>query len=117
MDAPSYTLSSTHLAVTIKPTHLNDALHTRTDIYLITLSGSGVGPRHLTPHAHGAISSAKFDGTGKKIAWLEMKEDGYEADLNKVEVRSSKSGKWDDVVVEHMKSWTKSPTSLQVSPF
>jgi hypothetical protein len=109
MDAPAYTLSPTHIAVTVKPAHLNDATHTRTDIYLI--SGS---VRHITPHAHGAISSARFDRTGHKLAWLEMAEDGYEADQNRVQVRSSKSGKWDDVVLERMEAWEKSPTVLEV---
>lgn len=115
MDAPAYTLSRTHLAITVKPSHLNDATHTRIDIYLLPLSGSSSSARHITPHAHGAISSAKFDKNGHKLAWLEMAQDGYEADQNKVQVRSTKSGKWDDVILEKVKNWEKSPTALEVS--
>lgn len=113
MDAPAYTLSETHMAITVKPAHLDDALHTRTDIYVIPLINSDA--RLITPHAHGAISSVTFDKTGHKIAWLEMAEDGYEADQNKVRCRSSKSGKWDDIVDERVKSWYRSPTVIEVS--
>lgn len=113
MDAPAFTLSSTHIAVTVKPAHLNYATHTRTDIVLLPISGGS--SVYLTPHAHGAISSATFDRSGKRIAWLEMKEDGYESDQNVLHFATTKSGKWDDIKRETAARWEKSPGSISVS--
>lgn len=112
MDPPSFTLSKTHIAITLKPNHLNYATHTRTDIVLLPLDGGS--SIHLTPHRHGAISGTTFGESGHKVFWLEMEEDGYEADQNKIQARITRSGKWDDIKVDHIRKWDKSPSSIEV---
>ena len=110
----SVAISSAHLAFTVKPPHLNFATHTREDVYILPLDHSVHEPKQLTPKDHGAISSLKFSPDGKKLAWLEMAEDGYESDKRVVTVHelskkgNGKTEKWTG-------DWDRSPSVLQVS--
>ncbi|WWC61924.1 uncharacterized protein I303_104510 [Kwoniella dejecticola CBS 10117] len=105
----SFSLTSSYLAAAIKTPHLNYATHTREDIYLVALPGhpASSSPRHLTPHSHGAISAVTFSPDGKKLAWLEMKKDGYESDKRVIVVHEEGKGtkRWTE-------DWDRSPSSL-----
>nr|XP_019046624.1 hypothetical protein I302_05374 [Kwoniella bestiolae CBS 10118]OCF25554.1 hypothetical protein I302_05374 [Kwoniella bestiolae CBS 10118] len=105
----SFTLTSEYVAAAIKTPHLNYATHTREDIYLVALPGhtASVSPRHLTPHSHGAISALTFSPDGKRLAWLEMKKDGYESDKRVIVVHEERKGtkRWTE-------DWDRSPSSL-----
>ncbi|WVR06822.1 hypothetical protein IAU60_003858 [Kwoniella sp. DSM 27419] len=105
----TFSLSAEHVAMAIKSPHLNMATHTREDIYLISLSSAKPygQPKHLTPHAHGAISAVTFSPDGKKLAWLEMAKDGYESDRRVIVVQEAgkKAVRWTD-------EWDRSPNSL-----
>lgn len=103
----SVSVSSSHIAFSVKAPHLDVARHTRLDIYLLPTT-SRSSPKHITPHHHGAISSVVFSPNGKKLAWLEMAEDGYEADRNVVKVYDVKSGKTETWT----EKWDRSPSSL-----
>lgn len=114
IDAGSYSISSDRIAVAVKPPYLLTATHTREDIYLFPLPSSydsaSSPPKHLTPHAHGAISGVKFSPDGKKLSWLEMKKDGYESDRRVAvvyDLEKGKSERWTDV-------WNRSPSSISV---
>jgi dipeptidyl aminopeptidase/acylaminoacyl peptidase len=70
---------------------LNPAYHTSQPIYLVSLyprNASERAPRALTSGTHGATSSPVFSPDAKHVAWLEMSQDGYEADRRRVVVVS-----------------------------
>nr|XP_031862413.1 uncharacterized protein CI109_001910 [Kwoniella shandongensis]KAA5529485.1 hypothetical protein CI109_001910 [Kwoniella shandongensis] len=115
ISSSSYSLSHSHLALAIKTPHLNVATHTREDLYLLPIPStltsdhpSTSSPHHLTPHGHGAISTVAYSPDGKKLAWLEMKKDGYESDKRVVVVHDFKKGKTERWTEE----WDRSPSSL-----
>lgn len=115
----SIAVSKDHIAFTVKPPHLNFARHTREDVYVLPLPQAThrydhVQPSQITPQEHGAISSVKFSPDGKKLAWLQMAEDGYESDKRVVVVYhigknglAGKTERWTD-------EWDRSPSSLEV---
>lgn len=109
MDPIPFSLSTTQLAFNVKAPHLNPATHTRTDVYILPLAHPESRPLHLTPHAHGAISGLTFSPDGKKLAWLEMAEDGYESDERALVVH--------DLVKTEQRAekWDLSPQSISVS--
>jgi dipeptidyl aminopeptidase/acylaminoacyl peptidase len=78
-----YDLSSTHLVVSAKDPHLNPAWHTRRGVYLLQRDKEGQ-VKTLTSGSQGATSSPRFSPDGKSVVWLEMEEDGYEADRNRI---------------------------------
>ncbi|KAG0143236.1 hypothetical protein CROQUDRAFT_661475 [Cronartium quercuum f. sp. fusiforme G11] len=94
-DNSDFDLSGSSIVVTAKDPNLNPAWHTRQNVYLAPLF-----PKHkddarvleLTLGDQGATSSPVFSPLATssdardvgKLAWLEMKMDGYESDQNKV---------------------------------
>ncbi|WRT66611.1 uncharacterized protein IL334_003570 [Kwoniella shivajii] len=105
----SFALTPHTLAAAIKTPHINVATHTREDIFVLALTGHSASssPKHLTPHAHGSISSLAFSPDGSKLAWLEMGKDGYESDKRVIVVHEEGKGnqRWTD-------EWDRSPSSL-----
>lgn len=83
----SFALSATHLAVSAKHPLLSPATHTRRPVYLVPLHAhEGEGVRELTAGDRGATSNVRFSPDESRVAWLEMAEDGYEADRNRLVV-------------------------------
>ncbi|MCJ8211544.1 S9 family peptidase [Mucilaginibacter sp. RS28] len=79
------------------------AQSTNTNLYQYDLT-SGV-TRNLTDGMNGYDNNPAFNKTGEKLAWLSMKEDGYEADKNDIVLMDVKSGnkvnvtaQWDETV-------------------
>jgi hypothetical protein len=117
-----YHLSPTHLVFSAKDPNLNPAYHTRRNIYLVPLSRSPSSSsiaepiRSLTAgepgQGGGATSSPKISPDGKKIAWLEMAIDGYEADRNRVMVWEIAEGKGNGKSMAE--EWDRSPGALNV---
>jgi dipeptidyl aminopeptidase/acylaminoacyl peptidase len=92
MDPPTFAISPAHLAISVKAPRLNNAFHTREDVYIFdTTHPHSAKPAHLTPHDHGAISGLTFSPDGSKLAWLEMAEDGYESDRRVAVVHDTKA--------------------------
>ena len=112
MDPPTFALSASHLAVSVKGRHLNNAMHTREDVYIIDLSHlHSIKPSHLTGYNHGAVSGLTFSPDGSKLAWLEMALDGYESDQRVAVVHDTKKAvKWTE-------TWDRSPSAIIVSSF
>ncbi|WVN87657.1 uncharacterized protein L203_102842 [Cryptococcus depauperatus CBS 7841] len=104
----SYAITSSTIAVAMKPNHSSHAMHTREDIYVLPLPSLAENPRHITPYDHGAINSVVFSPNGKKLAWLEMKKDGYESDKRVVvvfDLEHNHSQRWTE-------EWDRSPDSI-----
>ena len=88
-----FDISSTGLVFTAKDPDLNPATHTKTNIY-ISISSSfwsdasclgGSAPEKVEIFGfEGASTSPVFSPCGKKVAFLSMKQDGYEADKNHI---------------------------------
>jgi hypothetical protein len=89
-DSADFDLNASHLTFTAKPTNLPPAWHTRQHVYVVPFfprNGSEAHPRVLTGDV-GATSSPVFSPSYKhagkptkgSLAWLEMRQDGYEAD-------------------------------------
>lgn len=108
IDGDLFSISVTHLAVALKPTHINPATHTRMDVHLLPLAGPRGTPLQLTPGSQGAISALSFSPDGRKLVWLEMAKDGYESDKRVVVVHTlngnkiGSSERWTD-------AWDRSP--------
>ncbi|KZT35118.1 alpha/beta-hydrolase [Sistotremastrum suecicum HHB10207 ss-3] len=81
--AEDYDVSKTHIVYTTKDPKLDDAWHTRQNVYLVPLDASEA-PKELTNGEQGATHNPVFSRDGSKVAWLEMAEDGYEADRQKI---------------------------------
>jgi dipeptidyl aminopeptidase/acylaminoacyl peptidase len=101
--------------LTLATPQVNPAWHTRTQIYLVPLSprtAADAKPKIITVGTQGAASSPAFSKDGKRIAWLEMREDGNEADRNRVVVYEIESGRrWGAT-----ENWDRSPGSVSWCP-
>ena len=103
----TFSISHSHLAFAVKSPHLNQATHTRQDVYLMRLDSGEL--KQITPHPHGAISSLVFSPDGSKLAWLEMAKDGHESDKRVVVTyEEGRTTRWTD-------DWDLSPSSITVS--
>jgi dipeptidyl aminopeptidase/acylaminoacyl peptidase len=79
------------------------AQSTNTDIYQYDIATAKT--TNLTEGMMGYDTQPAFSGDGSKLAWLSMKEDGYEADKNDIILKDYKTGtqvnlteKWDETV-------------------
>ncbi|BGP41242.1 Dipeptidyl-peptidase 5 [Rhodotorula kratochvilovae] len=113
--ASDFSFSSTHLLFHAKDPHVNPAWHTRTQVCLVPLAPrtpADAKPRALTVGTQGACSSPVLSPDGKRAAWLEMREDGYEADRNRVMVYEIEMGaRWGAT-----EDWDRSPASIVWAP-
>ena len=118
--ADHFDISKSGLVFVAKDPKLNPALHAKCNIYLIPLSSY----LETTPTIYtvklsefsGAFTSPSFSPDGDKVAFLAMREDGYEADRNEILVM-------DDVTrpswITHLRAsalakakWDRSPASV-----
>lgn len=113
--ASDFSVSSTHLLFHSKDPHVNPAWHTRTEVYLVPLSprtAAEAEPRSITVGTQGACASPVLSPDGTRAAWLEMREDGYEADRLRVMIYEIESGqRWDATP-----SWDRSPSAIVWAP-
>ncbi|GAA5860941.1 hypothetical protein JCM3774_003195 [Rhodotorula dairenensis] len=110
-----FSVSSTHLLFHSKDPHVNPAWHTRTEVYLVPLSprtAAEAEPRSLTVGTQGACASPVLSPDGSRAAWLEMREDGYEADRLRVMIYEIEGGQRSDATP----SWDRSPSAIVWAP-
>lgn len=110
-----YSLSSTHLLFHAKSIHLNPAFHTRTQVHLVPLSPKSKSDsiQQITVGTQGACANPTFSKDGLRVAWLEMREDGYEADRHQIMIYEVESGKrWEVPTTQ----WDRSPSSIEWCP-
>jgi dipeptidyl aminopeptidase/acylaminoacyl peptidase len=86
----------------------SDILTITLQIYIVPLKGSSK-PVELTKGKHGATSSPVFSNDGKKVAWLQMDRDSFEADRRKIHVASISEGSESQIYAE---DWHLSPSSI-----
>ncbi|NCD72176.1 S9 family peptidase [Mucilaginibacter agri] len=79
------------------------AISTNTDLYQYDIATGTTS--NLTEGMMGYDTSPAFTKAGNKLAWLSMKEDGYESDKNDIVIKDLKTGnkvnlteKWDETV-------------------
>ncbi|KAK4046833.1 Dipeptidyl-peptidase 5 [Microbotryomycetes sp. JL201] len=113
--AGDFAFTADHLVFHAKDPHVNPAWHSRTVVYSLSLSPRSAEdgkPKALTVGTQGACSSPTISPDGKRVAWLEMREDGYEADRNRVMVYELDSGRrWGAT-----EKWDRSPTHIDWCP-
>ncbi|KAL7268917.1 Dipeptidyl-peptidase 5 [Rhizina undulata] len=116
-DASDFDLSKDGKKVVFlsKDPDLNPANHTASYIYLTSFDGSAKPVAINDPKkkdvngkeiAKGASSSPVISPDGTTVAWLQMYEDGYESDQNKIFLYK------DSVITPVAASWDISPSSL-----
>lgn len=108
ISSDQFSVSPKEIALAIKPTDLNPALHTRLDVYLLPHTGGKV--TKLTTADHGAISHVRFCPNGRKLAWLQQAQDGYESDRNVVMVYTP--GLIGGSIEAWTQKWDRSPSFL-----
>ena len=73
-----------------KKTGIEYSLSTNTDIYLYDLASGQT--RNITEGMGGYDTHPRFSPDGKRISWISMERDGYEADLKRLFVQDLKTG-------------------------
>jgi len=115
-----FDISKAGLAFVAKDPTTNPALHTRCELYVAALKSfqeTTTSLRNLpTTGFEGAKTSPSFSRDGKKLAVLAMKQDGYEADKNRIIVFPDLQEL--DLMWELLQSsdgkgcWDRSPSSM-----
>ncbi|KDE07441.1 hypothetical protein MVLG_02307 [Microbotryum lychnidis-dioicae p1A1 Lamole] len=112
LEATDYSISKTHIVFQAKDPLVNKAWHTRTQVYLVPLdpkNEKAAEPRQITLGTQGAASSPAFSTDGQRVAWLEMREDGYEADRNRVMIYEVEANQRWGATEEQ---WDRSPSKV-----
>ncbi|KAJ7442681.1 Alpha/Beta hydrolase protein [Mycena latifolia] len=95
---------------TAKDPKLPQAWHTKQNVYLVSTVDPG-NPKELTSGEQGATHSPVLNREATKAAWLELAEDGYEADKANIVVYDLLKG----VRFTLGEKWDRSPDSLAFS--
>ncbi|KAF8543507.1 Alpha/Beta hydrolase protein [Trichophaea hybrida] len=106
------------VAFVSKTPMLNPANNTQSLIYIVPFDGSkppyalnNPDGKHCPP-ARGASSAPKFSPDDKSIGYLQMSENGYESDINKLYIAYL----GEPSITEIAPSWDVSPQNIQWSP-
>lgn len=108
MEEVSWNADGSAIAYTcVKKVGKERSLTTNSDIYLYNLASGATS--NLTEGMMGYDKSPCFSPDGKKMAWLSMERDGFEADQNRIMVMDLATGKRSNM----FGSWTYSADNLQ----
>ncbi|KAJ7485987.1 Alpha/Beta hydrolase protein [Mycena galericulata] len=105
-----FSVSGTTVLYTAKDPVLPQAWHTKQNVYLVSTTDPG-NPKELTSGKQGATHSPVLNSDATKAAWLELAEDGYEADKANIVVYDLVK----DVRFTLAQKWDRSPDSLAFS--
>ncbi|THH27569.1 hypothetical protein EUX98_g6611 [Antrodiella citrinella] len=105
-----FDVSETHVLYTAKDPKLPLAWHTKQDIHIVAIDGSSK-PRELTSGKQGATHAPALSKQGDKAAWLELDQDGHEADRHKITIYDLKT----NVRYTLTQKWDRSPSELSFS--
>jgi len=105
-----FDVSAAHILYTTKDPQLPEAWHTKQNVYIVPVDGSGK-PTELTSGKQGAVHNPVFNAKGTKVAWLELDEDGYESDRAKIVIYDLEK----HVRFTLTQSWDRSPDGLAFS--
>ncbi|KAJ6563539.1 Alpha/Beta hydrolase protein [Mycena sp. CBHHK59/15] len=106
-----FSVVGTSVLYTCKDPTLPQGWHTKQNVYLVNTADPG-NPKELTSGKQGAIHSPVLNFDATKAAWLELAEDGYEADkYANIVVYDIRKG----VRFTLIQDWDRSPDSLAFS--
>lgn len=107
MEEVAWTADGKSIAYTcVKKVGKERSLTTNSDIYLYNLETEKTS--NLTEGMVGYDKSPRFSPDGKKVAWLSMERDGFEADQNRIFVMDLATGK----KVNMLASWSYSAENI-----
>ncbi|KAJ6585138.1 alpha/beta-hydrolase [Mycena capillaripes] len=95
---------------TAKDPTLPQAWHTKQNVYIVGTADPG-NPKELTSGKQGATHSPVLNSDATKAAWLELAEDGYEADKANIVIYDLVKG----VRFTLIQEWDRSPDALAFS--
>ncbi len=101
-----FSISESHVAFLAKDPDVDPAVNTISNIYLTSVTG-GDRPIKISD-AEGASSCPVISPDGKKVAYLFMRVNGYEADSNRVGIYDIASAEIQVLAEE----WDRSPSSI-----
>ncbi|GBE85069.1 Dipeptidyl-peptidase 5 [Sparassis crispa] len=102
-----FDVSETHVVYTVKDPELPASWHTKQNVYIVDLSGQSK-PRELTTGKFGATHSPIYSPQGDKAAWLQLDNDGSEADRAKIVIHDLTK----DVQYTLTQHWDRSPEAI-----
>ena len=120
-----FDLSATGVGFVAKDPDMNPATNTKSNFYRVIVDGSPDGPTYSKPKKfeleglEGASTAPAFTPNGKGVAFLQMKENGYESDKNRIVINLDLEKPADNIEVlesdDGKGSWDMSPSSLSWS--
>ncbi|KAF7298860.1 Dipeptidyl-peptidase 5 [Mycena indigotica] len=105
-----FSVAGTSVLYTTKDPILPQGWHTKQNVYLVSTSDPG-NPKELTSGKQGATHSPVLNSDGSKAAWLELAEDGYEADKANIVIYDLKK----NVRFTLIEKWDRSPEAISFS--
>jgi dipeptidyl aminopeptidase/acylaminoacyl peptidase len=105
-----FSVVGTSVVYTTKDATLPQAWHTKQNVYIVDTADPG-NPKELTSGQQGATHSPVLNSDATKAAWLELAEDGYEADKANIVVYDLVKG----VRFTLIQKWDRSPDSIAFS--
>lgn len=114
----NFDLGAKAICFVAKDPNLNSATNTKSNLYFVTIDGSNYSePKKIELDGfEGASTAPALSPTGNGVAFLQMKENGYEADKNRILICANLSEP--SATVELLKSddgkgtWDRSPESI-----
>lgn len=109
----NYDTNGDQLAFVAKDPQTNQAINTVTYVYVVDLKG-GAAPKPINLPSrsyklNGASTSPSWSPDGKKLAYLQMPENGYESDRNQVFIYA------DGEITSLVPKWDRSPSKVSWS--
>ncbi len=121
----NFDLSATGVGFVAKDPDLNPATNTKSNFYSVNVDYSPNGPTYSEPVKigiegfEGASTAPVFSPSGKSVAFLQMKENGYESDKNRIIVDFDLENPATTVRLlesnDGKDSWNRSPSSVSWS--
>lgn len=113
-----FDLGANVVAFVSKDPNLNPATNTKSNLYVVNVKGSNYSEPQKIEHIgfEGASTAPALSPTGNAVAFLQMKENGYESDKNRILLCADLSGPF--ATVELLESddgngmWDRSPGSI-----
>ena len=121
----NFDLSATGVGFVAKEPDLNPATNTKSNFYYVNVDYTPNGPTYSEPvklgfeGIEGASTAPAFSPSGKAVAFLQMKENGYESDKNRIILNSDVENPATTVKLlessDGKGSWDRSPSSVSWS--
>jgi len=110
------------VAFVAKDPTLNPAFHTKSNVYVANLTGKNPPSKCVQVHVasiNGTSVSPSFSADGKSVAFLQMRQDGYEADKYQIFVIPDVNRpEWTVGLytnADNSGNWSLSPSSVKIS--